>query len=627
MKTKNIVSDPAGGDPVKSITKFRYASPATYVETVSEPHSRPPIAMPVDLQTLYQILYRDIDAAYVEKYQHVKERDVPAPGWHLIRPLGSGSFGAAFCWENWNADGNPTDRIVVKDGGYDIKVTGDWTALQLAAVDIDGIGRVPKEAINQALLTSLESHAIVGLRSYHHDQAMRRWRFYTEFAQHGDLVNFLNNYIRNPSNRDPSNRRWVLPLPEEFLWHVFGCLCTALGAMHQVIRGLSADDTKQEILHLDIHNGNIFVDEASEATLMPYPVTQVGDWGLSQITGPEDADNPVLLRRGGMRAPEQIHIVSADKGVARDPLWPVWIRSFWGVFEGGFQEQHFRPHKNFSEINIWQVGRQMLELMDLRRTFDYPIHVSNFTVDKYNDRGGRSLSRKDFGLTVNRHYSSQLIDLVRDCLELNPRLRPSVVQVVDAVYDANKGMCEYLLANNQGQVQDFGWVRSEWAPLVAPDTAPVDTYSSVAKPVPAGFAETQERDVIGRRQAAASALSRNAPPGFGAPAQPGGPHPTMIPLPLSTRDALKPNIESTPVGQRNRNRPAFGDHLRPQGISRRSTRARQEFRDNFADRMNLYSRDQIHELVNDVDQMHIDRQDSLQELLRHHRAPIGDCLL
>lgn len=220
--------------------------------------------------------------------------------WQPVRPLGEGSFGAVALWHKKDPNGSVIDEIALKEVGR--CVTED--AIPLYEKDPKNLTGLAHEAVLQTQLSESRSQNTVHLRGYKFYRGVwtldsvaftGRYRFYFEFLPHGSLHTLLARY-----------RAWDQHLPEHFVWHVFHSLALALCTLFENPRVDWYTKKKLRknwgIVHLDLKPANVCLgypeeNESGEIALgIPeYPSVKLSDFGLSEVTGPGDPDNPSLL--------------------------------------------------------------------------------------------------------------------------------------------------------------------------------------------------------------------------------------------------------------------------------------------------------------------------------------------
>jgi serine/threonine protein kinase len=145
--------------------------------------------------------------------------------------------------------------------------------------------KIPNELETHSRLTRAGVGGIVQLREDHHNdpsiihRAHKTYRVYTEYAQHGDLENFLEDYVREGDD-----------VPEPFIWCVAEHLVEAGLGMFQ--GGTIPLPDWQQIVHRDYKLRNVFLSTRSLMRYTEYPGLLLGDFGLAFFTSVDDENNP-----------------------------------------------------------------------------------------------------------------------------------------------------------------------------------------------------------------------------------------------------------------------------------------------------------------------------------------------
>lgn len=126
----------------------------------------------------------------------------------------------------------------------------------------------------------------------------RNYRFYQELAPYGDLSSLWHKY-----------RYWNTYLPEAFLWHLLDSLASAAIQMRDATKKGLPDGRfdgpvrrEEQVVHFDMKPQNVFLGRPDHRVgkrcayggirKFDYPVIKLGDFGLSEYTGPNDPENP-----------------------------------------------------------------------------------------------------------------------------------------------------------------------------------------------------------------------------------------------------------------------------------------------------------------------------------------------
>ena len=157
-----------------------------------------------------------------------------------------------------------------------------------------------REAWLQAMLNESKSKNVVHLRRFKYYSKDAVYRFYLEYAPHGDLNQLASRY-----------RMYNTYLPELFLWHLFDALAEAALQMQDHYPFHDFDDNilaETFMLHRDLKPANVMLgyeeldeDDALKGTdpTLGYPTVKVADFGLAELTGPTDDANPKVLQYAG----------------------------------------------------------------------------------------------------------------------------------------------------------------------------------------------------------------------------------------------------------------------------------------------------------------------------------------
>ena len=131
------------------------------------------------------------------------------------------------------------------------------------------------------------------------------WRFYLEYAPHGNLENLRLRY-----------RAFHRYMPEHFLWHVFNSLAKAISALDDV------PDDRDYIIHADIKPDNVFLGykeiyDQSKPTgglrTGEYPTIKLGDFGCARMAKEEESIEESYSKFVNRGTPGYCPPVSAEK--------------------------------------------------------------------------------------------------------------------------------------------------------------------------------------------------------------------------------------------------------------------------------------------------------------------------
>ena len=221
--------------------------------------------------------------------------------WQPVRALGKGAFGMVGLWEKRNRKGNITDSVAIKEMKRGLNPDSQLQRSPTLA----------KEAVMMQQLNSAEQgrgwqtkNNILRLRSFKFFPGTNKWRFYLEFAEHGDCYKLMHSY-----------RAWDTYFPEEFLWHTFHSFAKVALVMEQgpFTHPESLKPNNGPVLHIDIKPENIFLGKPDKKALFTkYPTIKVADFGLSEMTHQEDPDNPSQYRKGTLDHMAPVSILAAQ---------------------------------------------------------------------------------------------------------------------------------------------------------------------------------------------------------------------------------------------------------------------------------------------------------------------------
>lgn len=210
--------------------------------------------------------------------------------WKPVRPLGKGGFGMVGLWQRLSRYGTVVDSLAIKQEKQPERLV-DY---KLKTVGYNGM---TKEAMLTIMVNPEGFHKnMVQLRGFRSNRPSKLWRYYLSFAPHGDLRLLMNKY-----------RGWNTYFPEEFLWQIFHGLANAVqtlekGPFDDMATGTRLPAGEAWLLHLDLKPENIFLDDPVDSPnyiFINYPTVKVGDFGIAQLSSPNDATNPTFLRYAG----------------------------------------------------------------------------------------------------------------------------------------------------------------------------------------------------------------------------------------------------------------------------------------------------------------------------------------
>lgn len=300
------------------------------------------------------------------------------------------------------------DRIVEKNTRYKIKKLWESPTTWLGQTPVttkDPDLLVPLEWFLQSIASSRpDAKYIVGVRSNASISTKDRFvRMYVEYAPYGDLDHVMEWY-----NGQEGEEERLIPYP--FLIYVFKALVQACLVLKQGSTTLGLKDW-EEIVHRDMKPANVFLDEPLTDYFPSYPTPKLADFGHARALTEEDLLNSALHNRGdgtqGFRPPEQLQFIDENTGK------PV------------------HDFKLLSPANVWGIGATILTLV-----------VGAYTEDPFD-----TYCRMDIdGLPtwtitdaeMRKQYGDWLLDLVEECLLINPDERPTLEELDRRLSEVNE---------------------------------------------------------------------------------------------------------------------------------------------------------------------------------------------
>lgn len=262
-------------------------------------------------------------------------------------------------------------------------------------------GRVGSENVMR-----IRNHRILG-------DLTRRTRTYAEFCPHGDLGQWTKWFGKERAakprsmwaelhaDRDTKERSW---LPEAFLWHVLKSLATAGLLMEKGELDDNPISSWDLILHLDLKPANVFLGLPLTGK-HGYPTPKIGDFGLCTLVGPNDTRAPNEYLYTGtplFRPPEQ-------------------------------QLIHYYPGENTtrfmdSKTNVWGIGNVVWCLIEMEDGDHRLNHEQGFDLmDKERNQ------EPAFRAPARKHYSKELLGLIKSCTRYEQKDRPSFSQILNRI--------------------------------------------------------------------------------------------------------------------------------------------------------------------------------------------------
>ncbi|EXJ89249.1 serine/threonine protein kinase [Capronia epimyces CBS 606.96] len=321
--------------------------------------------------------------------------------WECTHLLGRGSFGMVGQWTKFDRHGRAVDTMAIKQTDIDDR-----------EVDRQKHLAIPWEVLIMRGLADQGCRNVGGLRKYKLFIAdPPKWRYYLEYHRHGTLAGLVERY-RDHNHEHPRHKDYI---PEAFIWQaLYGFAQTAYHmSTVRFDKSVAPPGKDHFVLHLDLKHENVLMCEAStDEDLINYPTLKVGDWGMAEYTSRDDVHNSHRWKYQGTIVwcpPEQLRQGQYGRH---------WKHPVLGGPDHPFTMAHV----------IWQIGANIYGLMELELdNLDLYERVKRYETSESSLRhnGYSVLSHWN-----NSRYSSKLMDLVEDCVRLDPARRPSPRELV-----------------------------------------------------------------------------------------------------------------------------------------------------------------------------------------------------
>ncbi|CAK4032520.1 G2-specific kinase fin1 [Lecanosticta acicola] len=326
------------------------------------------------------------DAAIQQFIDESLDEELFDGDWQGAVDLGGG-ISEAGLWVKIDEDGNVVDRIVFKREFVDI-TRWNTSSNVWHGNPQDPHNRTPLEYFLQNKCNAASPEHFVKLRNWSQDMEKHALNLYVEYCAGGDLRGVEKKYVSNKNLR----------IPEPFLWMLFlhlteSCLVMWRGGIER-----NHPDWDKQIVHMDIKPANIFLASADEKKSFPhYPTPKLADFGLAFETSPNDANNPVDHRFAGTTpymAPEQ----------------------------HGYTKWQLLDH-----TNVYAIGATIFGLFHHRNRRLHPEQqISAEDPD----------TKWKFSTWSSLMYSSELRGLIEQCIDWDPSLRPSSLELRERILSA-----------------------------------------------------------------------------------------------------------------------------------------------------------------------------------------------
>ncbi|KAJ9648233.1 hypothetical protein H2199_001086 [Coniosporium tulheliwenetii] len=271
------------------------------------------------------------------------------------------------------------------------------------------VGATPSEIVIHQLVSNAASSAgcgyVLGLHNFAVLGNRSGYWMQLPFSPHGDLEKVLEV---TPSE-----------LPEPFLWYVFKAMTEACLILYQGgLDNRSGDEWAgdKEIVHADIKLANVFLAAPRPEDFEVYPTPQMADFGSAFISEKETQTILMIMWVLEQLAERDMTLTPA---YANEPIIdPDWNRTLKRP-DGNINIQPPENRQLLSYTNVWQVGLLIWSLM--HRQFGTGMALDFIAKNKQQPPKST--------LHYSGSYSDQLESLVYECLNMQPRLRPSLQEL------------------------------------------------------------------------------------------------------------------------------------------------------------------------------------------------------
>ncbi|ETI27727.1 hypothetical protein G647_00176 [Cladophialophora carrionii CBS 160.54] len=285
--------------------------------------------------------------------------------------------------------------------------------------DSDGRPGVPAEVALPKALDRQGCGSIAEVRTARFfDVSRPKWRIYLEYYGHGTLGDLVQRY----REKSAEERRSV-HIPEDFIWQAFNDFAAAYYHMHSFrlkslgAKGRDADVANGHfVLHLDLKDTNVLLGDApGDERFMPYPRLKIADWALGECTSRRDPKNSRKWRNNGTicwMPPEQYDFNRFGQN---------WERNVLGGTNRAYSAKH----------NLWQMAANIYGMMELdldNKKLEQKLREADRDENHTRKHGYSLLSGYQ-----HQRYSSELCELVEDCLRIRPEDRPDPKSLIRRV--------------------------------------------------------------------------------------------------------------------------------------------------------------------------------------------------
>lgn len=373
---------------------------------------------------------------WLEKLNTAKRRSqaLTDPGWTGYWKLGEGLFGTADLWVKQNTKGKIMDRVVVKDTTMQPKFWKD-PCLWINGLPDDQTS-IPTEIQSlYNLRPRIGSSSVVRIRNWRIDRPDHIHRIFMEFCPRGDAESLIlpENLYRKHARFDKANiavnvKEQGVFIPEPLLWFFFETLTKAALLMERGELNAQGPAPWDLIVHRDMKLENIFFGSNTSGICRGNPEPKLGDFGIA-IIAPSKAIPPKKDQDGNKveRQPQDIEEMGT---VGNKP--PEQYEKYMEKATSTKANQRFEPFSTLT--NMWGVGINMYSLVACKHGLT--AHFTALHAAKSWRLQESDWDVPEFDASARAHYSDELLDLIRECLEYDPNNRPSPDDVMRTIRQA-----------------------------------------------------------------------------------------------------------------------------------------------------------------------------------------------
>jgi serine/threonine protein kinase len=185
----------------------------------------------------------------------------------------------------------------------------------------------------------------------------------------------------------------LFPVPEQFLWYVFECLCIAGLVLEHGEMERNPMGNWTSIAHRDMKLSNVFLSLPSETKYRCYPVPKLGDFGLA------------IFLPGGQASDQDVRGTPDNMPVEQDP----WAMNNHGV-----------SWPITSKTNVWGIANIVASLLTQKEGFGDWDRFQKYKEAVWYD-GELAM------------YSDELRKAIEECIRFDPNDRPDLTHVLNNI--------------------------------------------------------------------------------------------------------------------------------------------------------------------------------------------------